>query len=111
MRYLSLILICFCFQLGFAQEQTKHPLLTEDSIQQQKWVDSLYSSMTVEERIGQLYMVQVMSSNSDAVNNKVVDLIKNQHIGGVIYSNGGPYRQAKLNNKLQAASKMRSLGI
>ena len=106
MRYLSLILICFCFQLGFAQEQTKHPLLTEDSIQQQKWVDSLYNSMTVEERIGQLYMVQVMSSNSDAVNNKVVDLIKNQHIGGVIYSNGGPYRQAKLNNKLQAASKI-----
>ena len=51
-------------------------------------------------------MVQVISKNSEAVNNKIVDLIKKQHIGGVIYSNGGPYRQARLNNKLQAASKV-----
>ncbi|WP_299126225.1 glycoside hydrolase family 3 N-terminal domain-containing protein [uncultured Winogradskyella sp.] len=106
MRYLSLILICSCFQFNCAQEQISNPLQSQDPIQQQKWVDSLYNSMSVEERIGQLYMVQVMSENSDAVNDKVVDLIKKQHIGGVIYSNGGPYRQAKLNNKLQAASKI-----
>jgi len=111
MRYLSLILICFCFQFSCAQESNKqspnnHPLHSEDPIEQQKWVDSIYNSMSIDERIGQLYMVQVMSKNSDIVNNKVVDLIKKQHIGGVIYSNGGPYRQAKLNNLLQAASKI-----
>ena len=106
MRYLSLILICFCVQINLAQDAISNPLLSEDPIQQKKWVDSLYNSMSINERIGQLYMVQVMSENSDKVNNKVVDLIKNQHIGGVIYSNGGPYRQAKLNNKLQAASKI-----
>ena len=106
MRYLSLILICFCFQISFTQEQTQNPLLSEDPIQQQKWVDSLYNSMSINERIGQLYMVQVMSESSDKVNASVVNLIKNQHIGGVIYSKGGPYRQVKLNNNLQAASKI-----
>jgi beta-glucosidase-like glycosyl hydrolase/CubicO group peptidase (beta-lactamase class C family) len=106
MRYLSLILICFCFQINFAQELTNNPLLSEDPIAQQKWVDSVYNSLSLKERIGQLYMVQVMSENSDKINNGVVNLIKNQHIGGVIYSNGGPYRQAQLNNKLQAASKI-----
>ncbi|EDP70722.1 b-glycosidase, glycoside hydrolase family 3 protein [Flavobacteriales bacterium ALC-1] len=106
MRYLPLILICFCFQINFAQEPIKDPLLSQDPIKQKQWVDSLYNAMSVEERIGQLYMVQVMSENSDKINNKIVDLIKKQHIGGVIYSNGGPYRQAKLNNKLQAASKI-----
>jgi beta-glucosidase-like glycosyl hydrolase len=106
MRYLSLIIICFCVQLNFAQEVISNPLLSEDPIAQKKWVDSLYNSMSLEERVGQLYMVQVMSKNSDKVNNGIVSLIKNQHIGGVIYSNGGPYRQAKLNNNLQAAAKI-----
>ena len=106
MRYFALILTSFCVQINLAQDVVNNPLLSEDPIQQQKWVDSLYNSMSINERIGQLYMVQVMSENSDKVNNKVVNLIKNQHIGGVIYSNGGPYRQAKLNNKLQAASKI-----
>ncbi|MBC3846441.1 serine hydrolase [Winogradskyella echinorum] len=107
MRYLPLIIISFCFQINFAQEDPiVNPLLSEDPVKQKQWVDSLYNSMSLEERIGQLYMVQVMSKNSDKVNNQVVNLIKNQHIGGVIYSSGGPYRQAKLNNKLQAASKI-----
>jgi beta-glucosidase-like glycosyl hydrolase/CubicO group peptidase (beta-lactamase class C family) len=106
MRYLSLVLIYFCVQINFAQELTNNPLLSEDLIAQQKWVDSVYNSMSVKERVGQLYMVQVMSEHSSKVNNKVVELIKSQHIGGVIYSNGGPYRQAKLNNDLQAASKI-----
>ena len=93
MRYFALILTSFCVQINLAQDVVNNPLLSEDPIQQQKWVDSLYNSMSINERIGQLYMVQVMSENSDKVNNKVVNLIKNQHIGGVICSNGGPYRQ------------------
>ena len=35
-----------------------------------------------------------------------MELIKKQHIGGIIYSNGGPVRQAKLDNELQANSKI-----
>ncbi len=106
MRYFALILIYSCFQINFAQEIINNPLLSEDPIKQQQWVDSLYNSMSLEERIGQLYMVQVLSENSDKVNNKVIALIKKQHIGGVIYSNGGPVRQARLNNNFQAASKI-----
>ena len=106
MRYLSLILIAFCIQLNFAQEATPNPLLTKDAAQQQKWVDSIYNSMTLKERVGQLFMVQVFSKDNDKANNRIVNLIKDQHIGGVIYSTGGPHRQAKLNNLLQAASKV-----
>ncbi len=106
MRYLSLILIAFCVQINFAQEATPNPLLTKDAAQQQKWVDSIYNSMTLKERVGQLFMVQVFSKDNDKANNKIVNLIKDQHIGGVIYSTGGPHRQAKLNNLLQAASKV-----
>jgi beta-glucosidase-like glycosyl hydrolase/CubicO group peptidase (beta-lactamase class C family) len=106
MRYFALIFICTFFQINFAQDVIDNPLLADDSIKQARWVDSLYNSMSVEERIGQLFMVQVFSNQGKAHEVQIAKLIKNQHIGGLIYSNGGPLRQAKLNNELQATSKI-----
>lgn len=103
-RYLSLTFLLFSvFSLVIAQQ---HPLATEDFETQQRWVDSVYNSMTLEEKVGQLFMVQAFSNKDTKHKNEIVSLIKNQHIGGIIYSKGGPYRQARLNNELQAASKI-----
>ncbi|WP_299100436.1 glycoside hydrolase family 3 N-terminal domain-containing protein [uncultured Winogradskyella sp.] len=104
MRYFALFLMCLCFQINFAQDLFNNPLQTKDAVQQKRWVDSLYNSMSLEERVGQLFMVQVFSDKGKTHENGIASLIKNHHIGGLIYSNGGPVRQAKLNNELQAAS-------
>jgi beta-glucosidase-like glycosyl hydrolase/CubicO group peptidase (beta-lactamase class C family) len=64
----------------------------------------VYQSLSLKEKIGQLYMVQVFSSQSLKEKNALVNLIKTHKIGGLIYSKGGPVRQAKLNNELQAAT-------
>jgi len=106
MRYFALFLVCSCFQINFAQDFSDNPLQSQDSVEQQKWVDSLYNSMSIEEKIGQLFMVQVFSNQGKAHEAGIAKLIKDQHIGGLIYSNGGPVRQARLNNELQAASKI-----
>ena len=102
--FLSLISI-FCLVLDSISAQ-EHPLITKDYEAQQQWVDSLYSAMTLEEKVGQLFMVQVFSNKDQKHKNDIVGLIKKHHIGGVIYSKGGPYRQARLNNELQVASKI-----
>ncbi len=105
MRYLySFILLLFFASNSLAQE-TAHPLLAKNPVAQQIWVDEVYNSLTLDEKIAQLYMVQVFSNQTQAQKDKVVNLIKNNKIGGVIYSKGGPVRQAMLNNELQAASK------
>ena len=86
--------------------QQINPLIVkEDFKNQQKWVDSIYGNMSLQEKIGQLFMVDVFSSAPKAKTNKVKDLINNQYIGGVIFSKGGPQRQAKLNNEFQELSK------
>ena len=105
MRYFALISCCFLLQFSFSQIDLDNPLLADDLKAQQKWVDSVYESMTLKERIGQLFMVQVYSDAKQLDVNSVVKLVKDQHIGGVIYTKGGPYRQAKLNNDLQYAAK------
>ena len=61
--------------------------------------------MTLKEKIGQLFMVQVFSEETKLNKSDVISLIKKQKIGGLIYSNGGPVRQAILNNELQSFSK------
>ena len=94
----------FIFSLpGFAQQ---NPLITKDAIQQKMWVDSIYNQMNLQEKIGQLFMVDVFSNQSQKETEKIKDLIKEQYIGGILFSKGGPMQQAKLNNEFQELSKV-----
>lgn len=86
----------------FAQ---KDPLLTSDVLAQQKWVDSVYNSLNTQQRIGQLFMVDAFSSKGKAEQDRIQKLINEQYIGGIIFSKGGPIRQAKMCNALQNRSK------
>lgn len=76
--------------------------LSADSI----WVDSILNTLTLEEKIGQLIMIRAYS-NQDAEH---VESIKNSiteyNIGGLVFFQGGPKRQAQLCNKYQSLSKI-----
>ena len=51
-------------------------------------------------------MVRAFSNNTKEHENSVSELINKYQIGGLIFSSGGPVRQAKLNNQYQAISKV-----
>lgn len=103
--------LCFSTILAFAClasfSQDKNPLIVKNDFQGQKeWVDSIYNSMTLEEKMGQLFMADIFSSDPKAKTDKIKDLITNYHLGGIIFSKGGPVRQARLNNEFQALAKV-----
>ncbi|WP_310557313.1 glycoside hydrolase family 3 N-terminal domain-containing protein [Flavobacterium sp.] len=80
--------------------------LLVDSPKEKKWVDSIYKDMTFEEKLGQLFMIAAYS-NRDSVHFNAVDkLVKNYKVGGLIFFQGGPIRQAQLTNRFQAKSKI-----
>lgn len=90
-----------------AFSQDRNPLIVKKDFQnQKKWVDSIFDNMTLEEKMGQLFMVDIFSSDPKSKTDKIKDLITNYHIGGVIFSKGGPVRQAKLNNEFQNLAKV-----
>jgi beta-glucosidase-like glycosyl hydrolase/CubicO group peptidase (beta-lactamase class C family) len=98
-----LFFILYCFT---AVSQERNPLLVEnDQLNQEAWVDSVYNNMSLQEKVGQLFMVDIFSSAPEAKTDRLKKLISEYHIGGVIFSKGGPKRQAKLNNEFQALSK------
>ncbi len=83
------------------------PLVVKKEYNAQRlWVDSIYNRMTLKEKVGQLFMVDVFSSKSKKETDKIKKLIEEFHIGGIIFSKGGPKRQAKLNNEYQELSKI-----
>ena len=101
-------LLYLLFMLGCipAISQQIHPLAVENDLEnQQIWVDSVYSNMSLEQKVGQLFMVDVFSRDPKAKTDKIKKLITQYHIGGVIFSKGGPNLQAKLTNEFQALSK------
>ncbi|NNJ89973.1 MAG: serine hydrolase [Eudoraea sp.] len=82
------------------------PLQTADSLEQQQWVNTTYQKMSLEEKIGQLFMVLVASDQNKSATDKIKTLIREEHLGGIIFSTGGPLRQAKLTNEYQELSKI-----
>jgi len=104
MRFSPLFILTFLFILVANGQQD--PLVTKDSLAQAQWVDATYNKMSIDEKLGQLFMVSVASDQSKTATDKIKALIGSQHLGGVIFSTGGPVRQAKLTNEFQKASKI-----
>ncbi|HPF10181.1 MAG TPA: glycoside hydrolase family 3 N-terminal domain-containing protein [Flavobacteriaceae bacterium] len=104
-RIVATSLIFLLYTVVFAQQI--NPLLVENDLEnQQKWVDSIYGNMSLQEKVGQLFMVDVFSSDPKSKTDKIDQLIDEYYIGGVIFSKGGPVRQAMLTNEFQNRSKV-----
>lgn len=102
------ILYLYFFSITFytySQEKESFPLQTKDSLAQQKWVDSIMDNMSIDEKIGQLFMVQAYSNKDEKHYNAIENLIEKYHIGGLIFMQGTALKQAQLTNKYQSISK------
>ncbi|HMP28960.1 MAG TPA: glycoside hydrolase family 3 N-terminal domain-containing protein, partial [Saprospiraceae bacterium] len=71
-----------------------------------EWVDSIMNGMTLDQKIGQLFMVRAFSKLDNADVPKITQLIKTHHIGGICFFQGSPKKQAELTNHYQKLSKI-----
>ncbi len=69
------------------------------------WADSVFNSLTPDERIAQLFMVAAYSNKGTEHIKKVEKLVSQYKIGGLIFFKGGPNREAKLTNYYQSKAK------
>ncbi|HEY8960497.1 glycoside hydrolase family 3 protein, partial [Chitinophaga sp.] len=71
-----------------------------------QWADSVFQSLTPDERIAQLIMIRAHSNLGQDHINAVIKDIQDNKVGGVIFFQGGPVRQANLTNYYQSISKV-----
>ncbi|MDG1477892.1 MAG: glycoside hydrolase family 3 N-terminal domain-containing protein, partial [Vicingaceae bacterium] len=70
------------------------------------WADSVFKTLTPDERIAQLFMVAAYSNKGEDHVKRIENLVVNNKIGGLIFMQGGPLRQAELINRYQEKSKV-----
>ncbi len=73
------------------------------------WAENTFDSLTVDERIAQLFMIEVRPTYGAKHLAEVEKTIKNHQVGGVIFFKGDPTQQVKLTNKYQDLSKTKML--
>jgi len=65
------------------------------------WVDSVYKSLTPEQRIAQLLVIRAYSCNDSLYGDSLTKIIQQYDAGGICFFKGSPARQAILTNHLQ----------
>ena len=101
-RYLNFIL----FSLFSTSLLSQSSLVTKDYENQKIWVDSVYSSLTIDQKIGQLFTIWVATKEGPERMDEIADIIKTNHLGGLIFSLGNVKDQAIATNRFQSISKV-----
>ena len=99
-------IIFLLFFVFLTNVNSQNPLLTSDHSDQVKWVDSVYNSLSIDEKIGQLFTVWVATKYGDDEINEISKLIENYHLGGLIFSLGNIKDQALAINHFQKISNV-----
>jgi beta-glucosidase-like glycosyl hydrolase/CubicO group peptidase (beta-lactamase class C family) len=89
----QILLTIFATNLLFAQPK-------------QIWVDSTYQSLSLDQKIGQLFMPMVFSQGDQNHYQQIFEDLKKYHLGGIIFSKGTIAEQARLTNLIQNQSEV-----
>ena len=105
MRFILLFFIMSISLCSLSQEKLPIFYLEKDSLAD-IWVDSIISTMNNDEKIGQLFMVAAYSNNQKNNKNHIESLIRDYKIGGIMFLQGSPTKQAFLTNHYQSISQV-----
>ena len=70
-----------------------------------KWVDSVYKSLTPRQRIGQLFVPVIYFSQDKNYKTTINRLVKEYHIAGLLFGHGSVEKYATTINYAQSLSK------
>ncbi|MEE9438010.1 MAG: glycoside hydrolase family 3 N-terminal domain-containing protein [Saprospiraceae bacterium] len=93
-------LVIFIFGIGSLQAQDTL------NVGQDEWVDSIFNSLSLEEKIGQLFMIRAAAKEDKKEIENVLFQVKKYGVGGICFFQGSPTQLAVLNNKYQKKSKI-----
>ena len=94
----------FFLTLFSAQAQKKSYLqtLTEPN----EWVDSVFKRLNRRQKIAQMFFVRAHTNFGKAYEDSIAKVIRKERIGGLVFFQGGPGRQAILTNKYQSLARV-----
>lgn len=113
-RKITFLLISF-FGIGFLNPiagQSQESLNLENDFKallpgiNGSWAKSVLDTLSLDAKIGQLFMIPVWSNRDEKHFREIENLLKQYQIGGLILMQGGPGRQTNLINRLNSTSNL-----
>src|SRR5574344_2018854 len=103
----GLILFLCCLSFCSVQARKIPSLLrTVNQSAMNHWVDSVFDSMSEDERIAQLFMVAADPTTDTRNMQRLMSFVQEMKVGGVLFHKGEPETQAQVTNKIQKASRV-----
>jgi len=94
--------LCVATLTANAQKPTYLEMLAN----QPRWVDSVFNKLNRREKIAQMFFVRAHTNLGQKYIDSVGLVIKREQLGGVIFFQGGPVRQAMATNAYQKVSRV-----
>lgn len=109
LKYIAIVLLLLTsINLSLAQQAKVIPSLYEnvDKDKMNNWVDSVFNRLSTDQKIGQLFSIIIAGNNNDANKRRLANLIKDQHIGGILFSKVTIQDHASLTNYAQSIAEV-----
>ena len=109
MSKLAILLSFTCLYITVlvqAQPANKQVPLPVKQSEATHWVDSVYASLSMEKRIGQLFMLAAYSGGEKYNQTLIEKSIQEYGIGGLIFMQGTPKAQIEQTNTYQTMSNV-----
>jgi beta-N-acetylhexosaminidase len=103
-KALCFLFFCLSFTVLSVSAQKEPFILTLNK--KNHWVDSVYNKLSRRQRIAQLFFVRAHTNLGQKYEDSVASVIEAQQVGGLVFFQGGPVRQANLINRYQQISKV-----
>ncbi|MDR1454287.1 MAG: serine hydrolase [Tannerella sp.] len=101
--YPVILFYALSFRVSAQTEPTLYARIRQADMN--RWVDSVFHTMSEDERIGQLFMM-IAYPRSDAKHVQMLEGYARANIGGILFRQGDPLTQADVTNRLQRVARI-----
>ncbi len=101
---LGLLILIFLFMGPLMSLKSSEKVILNPK--EKMWVDSVMATLSPDQRIGQLFMVAAYSNKDKKHFREIDTLVSRYGIGGIMFMQGGPARQAVLTNRFQSQARV-----
>ena len=105
----ALVLILALKSAGIRSQFIPKDYSRKEMKEAKKWVDSTYSQLSMDERLGQLFIIALYTNKGEEPIEEVRKVVKNEKIGGLILMQDDARREIELLNEFQSEAKVRLL--
>ncbi len=98
--------LSIAFSISVTTVKAQQPSYIDLLKQEPKWVDFVFKKLSKKQKIAQMFFVAAYTNKSKAFTDSIAKVIKREKVGGLVFFQGGPGRQAALTNQYQKKARV-----